>query len=129
MKQKLHILGWTCLGRQVLNFNYRLNPFKKLASQTAIYGIPSIVGRLLSYFLVPIYSYWFPPSDFGVFTEMYAYAAFLLVVLTYGMETALFNFSRLEKEKQKVYSTILISVLTTSAVFLLLFTFFNEQIV
>ena len=90
---------------------------KKLASQTAIYGLPAIIGRLLNYFLVPLYTYNFTPSEYGVVTEMYAYVSFLLIVLTYGMETALFNFSRQQEEKEKVYSTILLSVSFTSVIF------------
>ena len=95
-----------------------MNPFKKLASQTAIYGLPTIVGRLLNYFLVPLYTYIFSPSDFGVVTELYAYVSFLAVLLTYGMETALFRFSELKENKESVFSTALISVFISSIVFL-----------
>lgn len=105
-----------------------MNPFKKLAGQTAIYGIPTIVGRLLNYLLVPIYTRCFTTEEFGVFTEMYAYVSFLLIVLTYGLETALFNFSRLEKDKEKVYSTILISIITSSLLFLSLTWIFSNNI-
>ncbi len=105
-----------------------MNPFKKLAGQTAIYGIPTIVGRLLNYLLVPLYTYNFTTDAFGVFTEMYAYVSFLLIVLTYGMETALFNFSRLEENKEKVYSTILISVIVSSVLFFLLAWIFSDNI-
>lgn len=105
-----------------------MNPFKKLASQTAIYGLPTIVGRLLNYFLVPLYTYIFPPAEYGTVTEMYAYVSFLLIVLTYGMETALFNFSRLQEDKKKVYATILTCVTFTSLLFIASFTIFKEPI-
>jgi len=93
-----------------------LNPLKKLASQTAIYGLSSVVGRLLNYLLVPLYTRYFSPAEYGVVTELYAYVAFLVVMLTYGMETAFFRFSKKE-ETTKVYSTTLISLLISSVVF------------
>lgn len=105
-----------------------MNPFKRLASQTAVYGLPTIIGRLLNYFLVPLYTYNFSPSEYGVVTEMYAYVSFLLIVLTYGMETALFNFSRLYVDKQKVYSTIVTCVILTSVVFITGLTVFSQPI-
>lgn len=101
-----------------------MNPFKKLAGQTAIYGIPTIVGRLLTQFLTPLYTYksisHFTTGEYGVVTSMYAYISFLLVLLTYGMETALFKFSQSELDKEKVYSTSLISVFGTSVLFIAL---------
>ena len=57
------------------------NPLKKLASQTAIYGLTSIVGRLLTWFLVPLYTLKFTTDQYGIVTEMYAYVAFLVVFL------------------------------------------------
>ena len=96
-----------------------MNPLKRLAGQTAIYGLSTIVGRLLNYFLVPLYTYQFAdPKDFGVTTEFYAYISFLNVVLTYGMETALFNFSAKQGDKGPVYSTALISLVLSTALFL-----------
>lgn len=96
-----------------------MSPFKKLASQTAIYGLPTIVGRLLNYLLVPIYTRTFSTAQYGTVNEMYAYVSFLLIVLTYGMETSLFNFSRNNENKEKVYSTILLTIILTSSVFIL----------
>ena len=96
-----------------------MSTLKKLAGQTAIYGIPTIVGRLLNYLLVPLYTYKFrDPKDFGIQAEFYAYISFLNVILTYGMETALFNFSIRESSKDKVYSTALISLLSSTLFFL-----------
>jgi O-antigen/teichoic acid export membrane protein len=97
-----------------------LNPLKKLASQTAVYGLSSILGRLLNYLLVPLYTRVFSPEQYGVVTEMYAYVSFLIIILTYGMETAFFRFSQSHNDKEKVYSTSLISILSTSALFILL---------
>ncbi|HET6245389.1 MAG: oligosaccharide flippase family protein [Bacteroidetes bacterium] len=98
-----------------------MNLIRKLAGQTAIYGIPSILGRLLNYLLVPLYTRIFIPEEFGVVTELYAYVSFLIIILTYGMETALFRFTQTENNKESVYSTILISILSSSTVFILLF--------
>ncbi len=95
-----------------------MKPLKDLAGQTAVYGLPSIVGRLLSYFLVPLYTYNIIPGEYGKISFIYAYISFINIILTYGMETSLFNFSRLEDNKRKVYSTILLSVTTTSIIFL-----------
>ncbi|HEY6162033.1 MAG TPA: oligosaccharide flippase family protein [Bacteroidia bacterium] len=110
-----------------------MNPLKKLAGQTAIYGLPTIVGRLLAYFLVPLYTYNFTRAQYGTVSEMYAYVSFLLVVLTYGMETALFNFSaRAEKNdteaRQNVFSTILTTVSITSVLFISLLVLFAQPI-
>ncbi|PCJ00642.1 MAG: polysaccharide biosynthesis protein [Flavobacteriales bacterium] len=97
------------------------NPLKKLASQTAVYGLPSIVGRLLNWFLVPMYLgiAAFTTDQYGIVTEMYSYVAFLVVFLTYGMETAFFRFSSQEEhDKKKVYSTIISSLFITSGLFI-----------
>jgi O-antigen/teichoic acid export membrane protein len=105
-----------------------LKPLKSLAGQTAIYGFPSIVGRLLNYLLVPLYTYNFVTKDFGTVTALYAYISFFNIILTYGMETSLFNYSRLIEDKKKVYGTILNSVIITSILFLILVTLFRSHI-
>lgn len=97
-----------------------MNPLKKLAGQTAIYGLSSIVGRLLNYLLVPLYTRYFSTAEYGEVTTLYAYVAFLVVILTYGMETAFFRFSQNEYDKKSVYSTSLISLLISSAIFIIL---------
>ena len=97
-----------------------MNPLKKLAGQTAIYGLSSVVGRLLNYLLVPLYTRYFLPEEYGVVTELYAYVAFLVIILTYGLETAFFRFSQTEKNNRVVYSTSLISLLFTSLLFIFL---------
>jgi O-antigen/teichoic acid export membrane protein len=97
-----------------------LNPLKKLASQTAIYGLSSVIGRLLNYLLVPLYTRYFLPEEYAVVIEMYAYVAFLVIVLTYGLETAFFRFSKKENDGKVVYSTALISLIISSFIFMLL---------
>jgi O-antigen/teichoic acid export membrane protein len=105
-----------------------MSAIKRLAGQTAIYGIPSILGRILGYLLVPLYTRVFLPEAYGTVNVFYAYASFLKIVLTYGMETAFFRFSEQEKEKQTVYSTAVISLITSSISFLVLISFFSGSV-
>ena len=105
-----------------------MNPLKQLAGQTAIYGLSSIVGRLLNYLLVPLYTRYFIPAEYGVVTELYAYVAFLVIILTYGLETAFFRFSQKKYDKNLVYSTSLISLIFSSVSFVVLMFFFQQPI-
>lgn len=106
-----------------------MGSLKKLAGQTAIYGLSSIVGRLFNYLLVPLYTNVFSTEQYGIVTEMYAYVTFLIVILTYGMETAFFRFSTLEGEdKKNIYSTAILSIFSTSTVFILFATLFSQPI-
>lgn len=106
-----------------------MNPLKKLAGQTAIYGLSTIFGRLLNYALVPFYTYIFAaPADYGINTEFYAYISFLNIVFTYGMETAFFNFSSREENKGNVFSTAFRSLTISSLVLTLPFILFASQI-
>ena len=96
---------------------------KSLAKDTAIYGLSSIVGRFLNYLLVPLYTYYMPheTGDYGISTNIYAYVALILVILTFGMETSLFRFANDEKNKPDiVFSTAMAVVGSLTAVFLLL---------
>ena len=105
------------------------NPLKKLAGQTAIYGLTSIVGRLLTWFLVPLYTAQFTTDQYGIITEMYAYVAFLVVFLTYGMETAFFRFSSLKEHEEKtVYTTVIYSLMATSFSFIVISFLFEQPI-
>lgn len=94
---------------------------KILAKETAIYGVSSIVGKFLNWLLVPLYTYVLQQqSDYGIVTNLYAWTALLLVILTYGMETGFFRFANKEGENsQTVYSTSLIALFTTSLLFAL----------
>lgn len=91
--------------------------FKKLAGETAIYGLSSIVGRFLSYLLVPLYTGIFGPGEYGVSTLFYAYASFLAVLFSYGMETAFFRYAQTEARQDKVFSTAMLSLLGSSVLF------------
>jgi len=97
-----------------------MNPIKRLAGQTAIYGFPFIIGRILSYLLVPLYTRVFLPGEYGTVNVFYSYTALLLVILTYGMETAFFRYSQEEKDKNRVFSTSFISLIASTGLFLLL---------
>ncbi len=103
-------------------------PFKSLIKETAIYGVSSIFGRFLNYLLVPLYTAVFTdPSDYGVVSELYAWVAFLLVLLTFGMETAYFRFLQESEDKQKTFRNALWSVTIVSTLFALsVFLFFQE---
>lgn len=97
-----------------------MGTLKKLVGQTAVYGLSSIVGRLLNYFLVPWYTRIFTQAEYGIVTDLYAYAVVFLILLTYGMETAFFNFSKQEKDISSVYTTSLVSLFSTSLLFIVL---------
>ena len=94
---------------------------KSLAKDTAIYGMSSIIGSFLNYLLVPLYTAKLSAASggYGVITNMYSITALLLVLLTYGMETGFFRFVNKYSERSSVvYSTTLISVGTSSLLFI-----------
>lgn len=104
---------------------------KSLAKETAIYGVSSIVGRFLNYLLVPVYTIALPASSggYGVVTNIYAWVALILVLLTCGMETGFFRFANKgQDDPMRVYSTTLLSVSIGSLVFLALGLLFLEPI-
>lgn len=89
----------------------------------------TIVPRLLNYFLLtPFYTRIFITGEYGVITELYAYVAFLLVLLTYGMETSFFRFAEKEPDPKKVFSTSLLSLFFTSSLFVILVVLFADPI-
>ena len=88
-----------------------------LFKDTAIYGLSSIVGRFLNYLLVPLYTAKISAASggYGIITNMYAYVALILVLLTFGMETTYFRFAnKTHEDPMRVYSTTLLSVGTVS---------------
>lgn len=96
-----------------------MKALKKLTGETAIYGMPSIIGRFLNWWLNPYWTYVFlEQADLGRITNIYAYVAFVFVLLTYGMETGFFRFASRENEN-KVFSTSIISITSTAILFLL----------
>ncbi len=97
-----------------------MGKLKTIAKDTAIYGLSSIVGRFLNYLLVPLYTAQLSAASggYGIITNMYAYVALILVILTFGMETTYFRFTnKSHTDSEVVYSTTLISVGSISALF------------
>lgn len=93
---------------------------KRLAKETAVYGLSSIVGRFLNWMLVPMYTRVLTGTgEYGIITNLYGWTALLLVLLTYGMETGFFRFINKDEEKEpiRVYASVLRSLLVTSALF------------
>ncbi len=93
-----------------------MSQIKKLAGQTAYYGIGSILGRVLNFLLIPIWTDRLVRSEYGAVTELYAYVALCLIVYTFGMETAFFRFSN-KSNKKETYQSTATAVLATSAFF------------
>ncbi|MDD5269237.1 MAG: polysaccharide biosynthesis C-terminal domain-containing protein [Methylococcales bacterium] len=102
---------------------------KKLASQTAIYGISSIFGRFLNYLLVPLYTYYFSAAEYGVVSEFYAYAGFFSVLLLFGFETGYFRFrDKAHSGRDVAYSTALIFVVLANLGFFLTILLVNTRL-
>ncbi|MBO4571992.1 MAG: polysaccharide biosynthesis protein [Bacteroidales bacterium] len=102
------------------------NPLKQLAGETAIYGMSTILARIVNFMLVPLYTRVLTQSDYGVVTEFMAYIAILQVVLTLGLETGCFRFASKEGvDKEKVFSNAFFLVLGTCLIFLAAVTAFS----
>jgi O-antigen/teichoic acid export membrane protein len=105
-----------------------LNPIKKLLGQTAIYGLPSILGRLLNYLLVPLHTKIIDPEKYGVVSELYAWVAFLIVILTFGMETSFFKFLHEKDDREEVFRNSFLTVIGINIAFFAIMLFFNQNI-
>ncbi len=102
---------------------------KKLASQTAVYGISSIFGRFLNYLLVPLYTYYFTAAEYGVVSEFYAYAGFFSVLLLFGFETGYFRFrDKDQPDRDVAYSTALFFVVLVNLGFFALILLINSRL-
>lgn len=104
---------------------------RKLAGQTLIYGLGTIIPRFLNYaVMTPFYTriFYKELGQYGIITELYAWMAILLVILTYGMETGYFRFAQKSEDEEKVYSTTLISLIISSFLFLLIVNIFIEPV-
>lgn len=92
-----------------------MSQLRKLAGETVWYGLSSIVGRVISFVLTPLYTSIFLPGEYGIVTELFAYAAFFNVIYMYGMETAFFRFATKNKENNNEYFNLCVSsILATS---------------
>ena len=100
-----------------------MGKLETIFKDTVIYGLSSIVGRFLNYLLVPLYTAQFSAASggYGIITNLYAYVALVLVLLTFGMETTFFRFTnKTHTDSQTVYGTTLISVGSVSLLFAIL---------
>ncbi|MDR2848602.1 MAG: lipopolysaccharide biosynthesis protein, partial [Bacteroidales bacterium] len=104
-----------------------MGAIKKLAGQTMIYGLCSMVPRFLNYLLVPLHTQVFRSAAYGVNTEWYAYVTFFVILLTYGLETGFFRFSQ-HTDKNLVYGTTFLSIVATSALFIVGITVFSRPL-
>jgi len=105
-----------------------LKQYKELAGQTIIYGLGTIIPRVLNFLLTPLYTYVLVAKDFGTITEMYSYVAFFMVLLTFGMETTFFRFCSQSKEPIKIFNNSFFIILITSLLFLFPALLFKQNI-
>ncbi len=105
------------------------NPLKKLAGETAIYGLSTILARVLNFLLVPLYTNVLSTANYGIVTEFLSYIAVLQVVLVLGLETGCFRFANKEGvDQNKVYTNALVAVFALNAAFLALLIIFANPI-
>lgn len=102
--------------------------FKKLAGQTVVYGLLTIIARFINFLLVPIHTKYLDVSDYGVISDIYAIIAFFMVILTFGMETTFFNFTRQKEKIKEVFGTSISILHITSILFLIAALFFRDQL-
>lgn len=106
-----------------------MNPLRQLAGQTAIYGLSSVIARILNFLLVPFYTRIFTDTaEYGIVNELYAYVAFFIVILTYGMETAYFRFASKNSDSKLIYSTAIMSLIFSSILFAVLILIFYPKL-
>lgn len=102
--------------------------FQKLFKQTFIYGVATVVPRMLSFLLLPLYSEYLPTEGFGEVAIVFSWMAVFNVLLAYGMETSFFRFFHQEKYSKEVTATSAISIIGSTAIFLVLGLLFMEDI-
>lgn len=102
--------------------------YKELAGQTIIYGLGTIIPRVLNFLLTPLYTYTLPESQFGIITEMYSYVAFFMVLLTFGMETTFFRFDSLKNNSKSIFNNAFGTLLISSLIFIIFIIVFKNNI-
>ncbi|WP_395076649.1 polysaccharide biosynthesis C-terminal domain-containing protein [Flavobacterium sp.] len=102
--------------------------YKSLFKQTLIYGLATVLPRMISFLLNPLYVDVLPKQEFADVSIVFAYLVFFNVVLSYGMETAFFRFYNLEQNKKNVTSTATISIFWTSIAFLFITLLFRNTL-
>jgi len=101
---------------------------KKLAGETALYGLSSIVGRMLNFLLTFIYTRTLSKADNGVLNELYAYVGFLIVVYSYRMESAYFRYGTPAPDRERTYATGLISLIGSTLLITTTILFFSQPL-
>lgn len=102
---------------------------KKFLGQTAIYGVTTVLSRLLNFILTPIYTRVYPSGVYGIFTNMYASASIINAILAFGMESTFFRYlNKFEDKKREVYSNTFLCIAFISTLFLITGLTFNTQI-
>jgi len=104
-----------------------LNPLKKLFQQTAIYGLATVLPRMLNFLLLPLYTGILVTAGYGEVSVIFAWIAIFNVFLAYGMETAFFRFYNKNPDQEKVVSTSLISIMATTLLFVLIALIFQSK--
>ncbi len=93
-----------------------MNQIKRLAGQTLVYGLGTIVPRFLNYlFLTPFYTHLFEEPDYGILTKLYSYSAFMLVLLTFGTETSFFRFAK-KYDSKRVFTNAFFFIVVTALI-------------
>ena len=107
-----------------------MNPLKKLLGQTAVYGLSSILGRTLNYLLVPLYTSVFEkhPEEYGVVSQLYAFVAFLMILLTFGMETTYFRFIQDSENRKQVFQNSFLTIVLLNVAFFIGLLLLNHNI-
>lgn len=102
--------------------------YKNLFKQTAIYGLATVVPRMFSFFLVPLYTELLPKAEYGQVNIIFAYLIFFNVILAYGMETSFFRFYNTEDDKKTVVETSTVSIFWTTLLFLAVVLLFRTSV-
>lgn len=102
--------------------------YKKLFKTTAIYGLATVIPRMFSFLLVPIYTQLLPREAYGQVTIIFSWLIFFNVILAYGMETSFFRFYNQESDKNKVIETTTVSLFSTSLLFLCIALLFRNTL-
>lgn len=105
-----------------------MSVLKSFFKDTIIYGLATVLPRLMNFILVPLHTDTLDTASYSDNTYFYVYAAFFNVLLTYGMETAFFRFFSKENEKEKVYSTTLISLIVSTITVFAVVMIFNQSL-
>lgn len=105
-----------------------LSLYKNLFKQTAIYGLATVVPRMFSFFLVPLYTELLPKEEYGRVNVIFAYLIFFNVILAYGMETSFFRFYNTEENKKSVVETSMVSIFWTTLLFLAVALLFRNSV-